>query len=55
MDRRALFFLVAAVTAAMLVPVVPDDLTYVPVAVAVTYVVLSVASWLDWRSSRNGT
>lgn len=52
MDRRALFFLVAALASGLLIPVVPDELTYVPTIVCVIYVVLGVASWLDWRSSR---
>ena len=52
MDRRALFFLVAAVASGSLALVVEDDLAWVPRAVAVTYVVLAVASWLDWRSNQ---
>lgn len=50
MDRRALFFLIAAVLAGALTFVVEDDLRYVPRLVAVLYVVLAAASWLDWRS-----
>ena len=52
MDRRALFFLGAALAAGLIILVVPDDLTYVPTILAVIYVVLALASWLDWRSSR---
>ena len=51
MDRRALFFLTAAVMAGILTVLVHDDLAYVPRAVAITYLVLAVASWLDWRSA----
>jgi heme A synthase len=50
-DRRALFFLTAAVMAGILTVLVHDDLVYVPRAVAITYLVLAVASWLDWRSA----
>lgn len=50
MDRRALFFAVAASLAAALVPVTTEPLRYVPIIVAVTYVVLALASWLDWRT-----
>jgi uncharacterized membrane protein YdbT with pleckstrin-like domain len=52
MDRRAFFFLVAAALAAVLIPATTSELRYVPVIVAVTYVVLSLLSYLDWRSSR---
>ena len=52
MDRRALFFLAVAVVAGLLVPVTDDSLTYVPKIVAVTYVVLAVASYLSWRTTR---
>jgi len=50
-DRRALFFLTAAMVASILAFLVHDDLVYVPRAVAITYLVLAVASWLDWRSA----
>jgi uncharacterized membrane protein YhfC len=46
-DRRALFFLVSALAAALLVPVSEPDLRWVPEAVSVTYVVLAVLSFLD--------
>ena len=51
MDRRALFFLTAAVVCGMLAFVVEDDLVYVPRTVAVVYAVLATASWLDWRTN----
>ncbi|HEY3238562.1 MAG TPA: hypothetical protein VGL92_03275 [Acidimicrobiia bacterium] len=54
MDRRALFFLTAAAMAATLAFMVEDDLVYVPRAVAIVYVVLAAASWVDWRTN-NGT
>ena len=50
MDRRALFFAFAAVAAALIVPVTTEPLRYVPVIVSVIYVVLSLASYLDWRT-----
>lgn len=49
-DRRAVFFLVAAGLAGVLVPVTTETLRYVPVIVAVAYLVLAVASFLDWRT-----
>ena len=52
MDRRATFFLVFAVVAVLLVPLTDDTLQYVPKIVAVTYGVLAVASYLDWRTTR---
>jgi flagellar biosynthesis protein FliQ len=51
MDRRALFFLVAAVAAGMLALVIEDDLVYVPRLLAIVYVALAVVSWLDWRTN----
>jgi hypothetical protein len=47
MDRRSVFFLLAAVAAAALVPVSEADLRWVPIAVSVTYVVLATLSYLD--------
>ena len=52
MDQRALFFVVAAGMAALLIPVIDDDLRYVPEIVAVTYVILAAASYLDWRTKQ---
>ncbi|MGH9022492.1 MAG: hypothetical protein ACRDV9_05225 [Acidimicrobiia bacterium] len=52
MDRRALFFAVAALLAAFLIPFTVSDLRWVPVAVTVTYMLLAVASFADARSSR---
>jgi hypothetical protein len=51
-DRRAIFFFGAAVLAALLVPFTDDQLRWVPIWVAVIYVVLAAVSWLDWRSSQ---
>ena len=52
MDRRALFFIIVAVVAALLVPVTDETLRYVPRIVSVTYVVLALASYLNWRTTR---
>lgn len=52
MDQRALFFAVAAVMAGLLIPVIDDELRYVPEIVAVVYVLLAVASYLDWRTKQ---
>jgi hypothetical protein len=53
MDRRALFFIVAAIACAVLVFPAPKDLRWVPGRLAVLYVVLAVASFLDHLSRRN--
>ena len=53
MDRRALFFLGAAVVCALLIPVTAQEQRWVPVALVVVYTLLSVASWAD-RRSRTG-
>lgn len=52
MDQRALFFFVAAVIAGLLVPVIDDELRYVPQTVAIVYVLLAAASYLDWRTNK---
>jgi hypothetical protein len=54
MDPRALFFLAAATLAAVLIPATPSDLRWVPELVAVTYLVLAVASYFDWRTANRG-
>jgi flagellar biosynthesis protein FliQ len=54
MDRRALFFLVAAALAGALYFVVESDLRYVPRSLAIVYVLLAAASWLDWKTSNGG-
>lgn len=52
MDQRALFFLIAAGAAALLAPVTDAQLRYVPEIVAVLYVILAAASYLDWRTNK---
>lgn len=49
MDRRALFFFGAAILAGVLTPVTADELRWVPIWVSGLYVVLAVASYIDWR------
>jgi hypothetical protein len=52
MDQRALFFFVAACAAALIAPVTDEDLRYVPEILAVVYVLLAIASYLDWRTNK---
>jgi hypothetical protein len=51
-DRRAVFFVIAAVAAALLVPVAEPEFRWVAIAVSVTYLLLAAASYLDARSRR---
>jgi len=50
MDRRAIFFLAAAAMCAVLWPLAPNDKRWVNVWLAVTYVVLALASFADFVS-----
>ena len=52
MDKRAQFFLLAAAVCALLVPVAEDRFRNLTVGVAITYLVLAAASWLDHRGKR---
>ncbi len=49
-DKRAQFFLLAALVCLALVPLASEDFRSVTFGVAVTYAVLAVASYLDHRS-----
>ena len=49
-DKRAAFFVVAAIVSALLVPVTPRELQSVGEVLVVVYLVLALASWLDFRS-----
>ena len=51
-DRRAIFFLGAAALSAVLVPATDVGLRWVPAWLAAIFVVLALASYLDWRSSK---
>ena len=50
MDRRALFFIAAALVAALLVPLTPTSLRYVGYWLSGVYVGLAGLSYLDDRS-----
>ena len=50
MDRRALFFLGAAIVSAILIPVSEADYQWVPIFLTVVYTLLALASWADRRS-----
>jgi hypothetical protein len=52
LDRRAIFFLGAAAVSAALVPATDASLRWVPAWTAAVFVVLALASYLDWRSNR---
>jgi predicted Na+-dependent transporter len=54
-DRRSVFFLVAAVVAALMAPLSEPDLRWVPEVLAVTYVILAILSFLDFESRRRGS
>jgi intracellular septation protein A len=51
MDRRAIFFLVAAVLCAALTFAL-DELQWVTIALAILYAIFAVLSWLDWMGRR---
>ena len=56
MDRRVTFFAGAAIVCAVLIPVAPADLRWVPEAVSAVYIVLAaltgLESWLESRRDR---
>jgi hypothetical protein len=49
-DRRAVFFLLAAVLCALMLPFTPDDYRWVGVVLSIVYLVLAATSYLDFRS-----
>ena len=51
-DKRAQFFLLAALVCLALVPLAHDDYKRITVGVAVVYAILAVASYLDHRGRR---
>jgi hypothetical protein len=51
-DRRALFFLGAAVVSAILIPVTESEQRWVPISLSIVYVLLALASWADNRGRR---
>ena len=54
MDRRAIFFLIAAAISYLLVPITPAGLGYVGAVLGTFYVVLALLSALDHRSRHGG-
>ncbi len=55
MDRRGIFFLVAAGVCTLLIPVAETDLRFVPEWLTLIYVILAVASFLDaYSTTRRG-
>jgi hypothetical protein len=53
MDRRAIFFLGAAVACLVLVPLTPASLRYVSIWISIAYVILGTLSFLDDRARRS--
>jgi low affinity Fe/Cu permease len=51
-DRRITFFLAAAVVCALMTPVAPAAQRWVPIATAITYVVLAMLVILESLSDR---
>jgi hypothetical protein len=52
MDRRAVFFLCSSIVCGLLTFVTPPELRWVGPVMAVSYALLSAASWLDFSSRR---
>jgi hypothetical protein len=53
MSRRVVFFAGAALLCALLVPVSPADLRWVPITVSAVYVVIAALTGLeDWLEGR---
>jgi hypothetical protein len=52
MERRALFFLGAAIVCAVLSPITEPAQRWVPVSLSIVYVLLSLASWAEARARR---
>ena len=51
-DRRAMFFLLAALVCLLLVPLADQQFRWVTLGVGVTYLLLALASYLDFRGRR---
>jgi hypothetical protein len=51
-DRRAQFFLLAALVCVALIPLADDQFRALTLGVAVTYLLLALASYLDFRSRK---
>jgi len=53
-DRRITFFLGAALVCGLMVPLAPGEFRWVPIATAVTYVVLAILVALESFSAHLG-
>jgi hypothetical protein len=53
-DKRAVFFLAAAGLCLLILPVTPAKYRDVGIVLIVVYLVLALASWLDFRSRASG-
>ena len=51
-DKRARFFLLAALVCLILIPLADHQFRALTLGVAVTYLLLAVASYLDFRSRK---
>ena len=49
-DKRAMFFLAAAGLCLLILSVTPSAYRTVGIVLVITYLVLAVASWLDYRT-----
>jgi hypothetical protein len=49
-DKRSVFFFLAAILCALLIPVTPATHRDVGVILVLVYLLLSVASWLDFHA-----
>lgn len=54
MDRRAVFFVGAAIVCAILIPVTQEEQRWVAAVLSIVYFVLAVASWADKRTRARG-
>ena len=53
-DKRAVFFLAAAGLCLLILPVTPAKYRNVGIVLIVVYLVLALASWLDFRGRTSG-
>ncbi|MEY2462809.1 MAG: hypothetical protein QOH64_947 [Acidimicrobiaceae bacterium] len=50
MDRRAAFFVLSAALCGLMIPAAEADVRWVAEVTAITYLVLALVSYLDFRS-----
>jgi hypothetical protein len=53
-DKRAVFFLAAAGLCLLILPITPAKYRDVGIVLIVVYLVLALASWLDFRGRASG-